>query len=83
MPKPRVLVTVHPNIGFGAPLMRGAPIWAMFDRIKAGEPLKRVAQDFEVPVHDLRLLWSATMGKGKYRDGRNRPKQRRKKGAGT
>lgn len=59
----RPLLIADPERGFGRPLFigSGAPMDAILERFKAGEPFTSVAEDFDVPPNDVEDLLRAVL----------------------
>lgn len=59
----RPLLVVDPARGFGQPLFLegGAPVEAVLDRFRAGEPFRSVAEDFDLSPDDVEDLIRAAL----------------------
>lgn len=47
-------IIIDPRIAFGAPSISGRPTWIFKDRWSSGEPLDDTADDFQIPVADIK-----------------------------
>jgi len=50
-----VPVVIDPRIHFGQPTIDDIPTWAIADRVRAGEDLQFVADDYELSVEKVRI----------------------------
>jgi len=52
-------IIIDPRIQFGAPSVRGVPTWSLVGRWSAGEELKEIAEDYDIPpsavIHALKF----------------------------
>ena len=58
-------VVVDPEMSFGRPIFAdtGVRLSDVFGRIKAGEELSMVAQDYDIPEETVRIAWGAEYSK--------------------
>jgi uncharacterized protein (DUF433 family) len=48
------VVSIDPQIAFGAPSINGIPTWTIKNRLAAGESVNEIADDFSLKVADVR-----------------------------
>jgi len=51
-------VLIDPRISFGAPMVNGVATWALRGRRLAGEPVEDIAEDFGIPLDDVKAALS-------------------------
>ena len=47
-------IVIDPRVSYGAPSIRGVPTWALSGRVRAGETVGDVAEDFLISQNDVR-----------------------------
>lgn len=48
------LVVIDPRVSFGAPVVQGLPTWVIKGRWNAGESMKEISEDFNIPEKALK-----------------------------
>jgi len=47
-------IIIDPQISFGAPVVKGTPTWAVKGRFDSGESIEDIADDFSLPLSDVK-----------------------------